>query len=1293
MTLYEQNKSARELFYDGEIFTADAHGARVSREEQQLMEGLVSNYQQATRPASYGHVTAEVRREDGHLNLGRLHFNDPLVEGYAQVAYQRAADLLEAWRGGPDYPVTGGDWSKFPGVDPAGKFCSKDMELEYRLNRLDVAKEMVEPQRKELLSAALVTLRSPEGTAQEMLTGARTTFRNVREAQLAAMVCPDAATSRLLETKADQYLISDPNVTALDRYVTVLEQVAGLRKEPLSQELAATADIWSIDQSLLAVPPARTAPQTVSVGFASMDNVLKAGRFASAVNWGRTPQELVVSEERKKDFETTYEMGLLRSQLDSLYAGREDAPPTLQNQNRGTMITVGTKTVAQLMKEEYDSFQPPKGKEKPDFDSWYAKNLNTKTVDYLYFARENAVAKAKLAAANGTAVKAVEQVQLQVRVPTASGALSKPIQMTRKAYQPLGGNVREVTFDPQKLDQTKSLFEQYQDYREPLHKDERELLAAAQQQRKSGTVDRTARVDGETGKLVYADPVLNGYLKIAEARAEKILKRIDTPINANLHQKYPGVDPKDKYCEADMQLEQRINRIRAAASVATGVTADHVNDFLHAYDTDLGNVGYYKNQIKAESRKTRLYELGARVCPDAEVSRSMEAFAKQRRDQVPMEDLGRLLTVVEKVVGLNHEQLLDEEVALYNRDISKGYRLQIDTPVGNRCQLESPAELKLDLRDFKRVAWQCHNADPLNWVAPSPAPVADDPNSSRQMQSRFMAYGAAVASNALEGMFTSVENRYLNTAGVNDPDRGSLVIVGGKTIRERMQEHYNNLPNKSLPYDKWYHQNLPRMSGEILFAGLMNGMAVDAYVPDRWGKLPKEPTAITAQGYGPNRAKPVTMNTWERLFSKLGFYKEKAAQVKAQQEHLEARQRVRDTYEVSEIGQARPGGRPFNEAFFGEYMRREHIPDMHALNARQGPGSTYRMSRSAATTACVCMLAANGHSIRDIMDPTKLIREKQQAGEIYMERATMDPQTRQPAVNKEHRTGDARWLGSVFFHGQMALKQQFNTLMKGKDLSDPKQYQEVMPALTCLGDTLYDACQEVQEFPEVIEGHLLAAHQVVEHQSRMELSGQQLAFESAKLSEDMMTAANNIGAFSRYLMMGRASQTSLASPLVQNNPFLDTGNMLTAKYLIDRYQQEPNKPAYERVPHYTEASKLNFMLQFDDEVMGITDAIKQQPANWKEHGKLIMSGELANSFELKPELYGGNCGYSRYVLQLGADGKPVMGPDGKAIMEKNEIVLKTVEISSLQVTPSAQLQQKLGLAAPPAAQNQPRAMR
>jgi hypothetical protein len=117
------------------------------------------------------------------------------------------------------------------------------------------------------------------------------------------------------------------------------------------------------------------------------------------------------------------------------------------------------------------------------------------------------------------------------------------------------------------------------------------------------------------------------------------------------------------------------------------------------------------------------------------------------------------------------------------------------------------------------------------------------------------------------------------------------------------------------------------------------------------------------------------------------------------------------------------------------------------------------------------------------------------------------------------------------------------------------------------------------------------------------------------------------------------------------------------------------------------------MLQCNEEVMEITNAIKQQHTNWKEHRELIMSGELVNSFEVKPELYGGNCGYSRYVLQLGADGKPVMGPDGKAMMEKNEIVLKTVEMSSLQVTPSAQLQEKLGLAAPAAAQNrQPRGM-
>lgn len=54
----------------------------------------------------------------------------------------------------------------------------------------------------------------------------------------------------------------------------------------------------------------------------------------------------------------------------------------------------------------------------------------------------------------------------------------------------------------------------------------------------------------------------------------------------------------------------------------------------------------------------------------------------------------------------------------------------------------------------------------------------------------------------------------------------------------------------------------------------MTGKRVEAFLPDREGRIPAEPTPITRSGYEPSPLRPETFNAWQRFFSRHGFYSE-----------------------------------------------------------------------------------------------------------------------------------------------------------------------------------------------------------------------------------------------------------------------------------------------------------------------------------------------------------------------------------------------------------------------------------
>lgn len=153
------------------------------------------------------------------------------------------------------------------------------------------------------------------------------------------------------------------------------------------------------------------------------------------------------------------------------------------------------------------------------------------------------------------------------------------------------------------------------------------------------------------------------------------------------------------------------------------------------------------------------------------------------------------------------------------------------------------------------------------------------------------------ADRTLQPLFEGVE-RNLEELGDEAPQalsRANCITVDGKTVRALMEERYTG-PKESFP--GWYRDNLRAMTNEIVSAGLRDGKRVEVFVPDSQGNLPKEPAQIIKAGTRPEPIRPATLNPAQRLLSRFGLFKGRAAQDAAYRQITEGRAQVRASEET-----------------------------------------------------------------------------------------------------------------------------------------------------------------------------------------------------------------------------------------------------------------------------------------------------------------------------------------------------------------------------------------------------------
>lgn len=517
-------------------------------------------------------------------------------------------------------------------------------------------------------------------------------------------------------------------------------------------------------------------------------------------------------------------------------------------------------------------------------------------------------------------------------------------------------------------------------------------------------------------------------IEIAKTQAEEQLTKLDEPMpeDEEITLRFPGTSPKGKYSIIDMKLAQRRNDINANAHFCSPELNQYINDLLSSpLYQDL------QNKVADVSARHRILTRASKLCIYEDGRQWLHEQARKLETDPDVIKMDQLMQGIEYLCGMRDSVTPDVTNLFQNElklPLSQQQRQQLNP------EPKVPDTLEIQFENFNDILIQRTFSDPYNW-----GKHADDLDITERAATKaanaVQPYAIATAKQALKPAIAHMER--------GGYDFRDLLIVDGKSIQEHMDE--KGITDKAAA-ENW--------ASALVSSALMSGKRVEAFIPDKNGKLPAEPMSITNKGYVPERSEPLVLNTWERFCAKLGFYKEKVAQIEAQAqaEHKEreriqaARERVKPNIEkrANQAAAQKIRSDPANiqNMFFGgKAAELAAIPNI--VNGITSPFKN--TSRSSPASVCICALAIN-HPLEDILDPNKLQAEKQAVTQRYLDEA---------------RSGGFNWLGEVTAAGTIALERQMNEIAQRTDYTDPIQRANALPVLYAASCAGYDIFQDV----------------------------------------------------------------------------------------------------------------------------------------------------------------------------------------------------------------------------------------
>lgn len=566
-----------------------------------------------------------------------------------------------------------------------------------------------------------------------------------------------------------------------------------------------------------------------------------------------------------------------------------------------------------------------------------------------------------------------------------------------------------------------------------------------------------------TGRFII-DPMVQRHMEIAMTRAERQFmswSRRAMPEDTYAVTRFPDIDPMGKFSIIDMKIAYGEDRIRAALNNREADVRGHVTQLLlqKGMNEKLRRLEY---DVVKLSQQHRTLTRAAKLCLDPAGRVLLEQKSRELESTPSIVKYNNYMLGMEYAAGIKTGPIPQEVLAVYGE-----LGIALDQRIVEKAQRVAniPAEaVEINYADLDNKLLQQLFSMPEHWDKSSKEieKEAEELGSFELVEREITPYAKATTARVLDPLFTPVERASENSK----LNRGDLIIIDGKTVRELLFDQYAAEVNrqeaqaeseiKKMPSAAEFEQlylkddNYRQQANALVSAALMAGKRVEMFVPDASGKLPDEPVQVTKTGYEPSPLKKVTLNAWERYFSKYGFFKEKVKQAADYQRMAEARERVKADYFCKHYVDRSVAGEAGKEMFFGNYMR-EHDGEMPDANGSARSGSYFEFSatRTAYQTIAIGQMLKDGYGLEDILDPQRLRAEKLRTGD------------RVSKMLDEHRVNE---VADALVCAQSSVVEYMDRRLKDPSvLLDPKKFMShendvLMAAVKCA----YDAVQEAQ---------------------------------------------------------------------------------------------------------------------------------------------------------------------------------------------------------------------------------------
>lgn len=688
------------------------------------------------------------------------------------------------------------------------------------------------------------------------------------------------------------------------------------------------------------------------------------------------------------------------------------------------------------------------------------------------------------------------------------------------------------------------------------------------------------------------DPVTRQYISIATRLADRQLRELPAmPEDRETVIRFPGIDPVDSFSVIDMKFAQRVEAVKAALQSRTPEVSRYGWGLVH--DLERPNEKT-RTAMRRAAEEHRTMTRGSKLCHSAAGRRIMHQRARELETCAAVADYDMMLQGAEYAAGLRTGPVPGEIKDFYHNVLGEGLALGLVTQAETACPPVECFYVKFENLDNKLLHQA--QANPRNWgkTEEEIRDFADKIDEDTVLQT-ISPYAKAAADRVLDPAFAHQEK-----ASGGAISRADLIIIDGKTIREKMFEDYNASHLDTDGFDAFFRKNVRQATGEYVAAGLMAGKRVEAFVPDRRGRIPVQPSQIlpAADGYKPSPLKPERFNAWQRFFSRHGFYQEKVERQAEYDRMMAARGRVRLTNAAHQWELA--GGSPEErrELFFGTLLREN--------SGKLGFDSPFGPDSSSLENIAVSSMLFRGYSLEEIFDPNAHRQEKEETGREVCEWL---------------KKGDMKRVGEALVNGLVHLRDEIDRRTADLDMADETQMLSGDQRFTALASRLAASIGK-QTAQECCKRECHAAMDRYLQDRNWKRSGQDYL-------EELRDGVDTVAAYFNTAQKAMAGRAELAGGLAVHDRakgriLAQMGYEVAKAGFGDPKDGAPKEKTCERFtrvnPLYTPFSSFGFEEKYRDFIAGAGE-----PQVCKAVGEGFMRGRFQERIRVKEV---GTCDYA-----------------------------------------------------------------